>query len=147
MFRCDVIITVLQGSGCDGGLARLNSRIQATTCHPINPSTTSQSPSRPPSAVARPVASLDYGHNPSSAAQHSMPESSQPLVLVESHGVLVVQSRPGAEKGCVEQPLSSRAVGQRAGPVGHATCVTDVQLSQETAECSQAGRTSMSTLR
>ena len=72
-------------------MAELNSRIQATAAQPSPDTRDLPPPSKPPSAVARPVATLSSPHN--SAPLHSVSESFRPATLVVSHGMLHLQSK------------------------------------------------------
>ena len=81
-------------------MAELNSRIQATAVKPLPP------PSKPLSAVARRVTTLNSAQD--SAPLPSVSESPQPDTLVESHGMLRLQSNSGDDRSQPAARYNSR---------------------------------------
>ena len=77
-------------------MAELNSRIQATAAQPSPAVKDLPLPSKPPSAVARPVATFSSAQH--SAHLHSGSESPHPVTLLVSHGRLQVQSDSGYDR-------------------------------------------------
>ena len=108
----------VQGTVMDGKLAELNNRIQATATQPGKTMKNSQPATKPLSAVARPVTSLKGVSSQQLAAQRSGSELSRPRVLVESHGVLRLQSESDSSKEIAVLPTKLGCKPDSAGTSG-----------------------------